>query len=141
MWLERLTELTPDATFAPPAADDAIRACEQALGRRLPDDLVGLLRETNGVEGEFGLGLVWPVERIIRENVLFRTGRDYVDLYMPFDPLVFFADAGNGDQFAFVLPEGREDVFAWNHEDDSRSWVAPDLARYLKWWLDGTVKL
>lgn len=30
---------------------------------------------------------------------------------------------------------------AWNHEDDSSSWVAPDLVTYLTWWLDGTIRL
>jgi len=35
----------------------------------------------------------------------------------------------------------RPDVFVWNHEDDSRTWVAPDLRRYLEWWADGRIKL
>jgi hypothetical protein len=59
---------------------------------------------------------------------------------MPFDNLLFFADAGNGDQFAFPIQAGevrRPDVFCWNHEDDSRIWVAPSLEKYLEWWLTG----
>jgi hypothetical protein len=35
----------------------------------------------------------------------------------------------------------RLDVFVWTHEDDSRNWVAPSLAKYLEWWLGGTIKL
>ena len=61
-----------------------------------------------------------------------------------FDPLLFFADAGNGDQFAFVITAGkirRPDIFAWDHENDSRTWVAPSLAKYLEWWLSGDLKL
>ena len=62
---------------------------------------------------------------------------------MPFDPLLFFDDAENGDQFAFSILKGeirRPDVFAWNHEDDSRQWVAPSLAKYLESSLNGTMK-
>ena len=60
---------------------------------------------------------------------------------MPFGPLLFFADAGNGDLFALLSRIDRSDVFAWNHEDDSRTWVAPSLAKYLKWLLTGQIKL
>lgn len=111
------------------------------MGSRLDEDLVALLLETNGVIGENGLALIWPVERIAEDNITFRTTPAFADLYMPFDPLVFFGDAGNGDQFAFVLRDGRKDVFAWNHENDSRTWVAPRLDRYLTWWIDGTITL
>jgi SMI1-KNR4 cell-wall len=141
VWIDMIRGLTPHAGFRPPASDAAIRDCERALGDPLGDDLAALLRETNGVTGEYDLGLIWPVERVAADNITFRTTPEFADLYMPFDALLFFADAGNGDQFAFVLRDGRKDVFAWDHETDSRSWVAPDLAKYLTWWLDGTIKL
>ncbi|MDQ4123150.1 MAG: SMI1/KNR4 family protein [Acidobacteriota bacterium] len=63
---------------------------------------------------------------------------------MPFDSLLFFADAGNGDQFAFRILKGeirRNDVFVWNHEDDSRTWVASNLKQYLQWWLSGKLQI
>lgn len=63
---------------------------------------------------------------------------------MPFEPLLFFADAGNGDMFAYTVCNGsvrRPDIFVWNHEDDSRTWVAPSLALYLEWWLSGKLKV
>jgi hypothetical protein len=141
MWVEMIRALEPRAEFAAPATEEAIRSCEVALGVALDDDLVALLRETNGVAGEFGVGLVWPVERIAADNLMFRTTPVFADLYMPFDSLLFFAEAGNGDQFAFVLRDCRRDVFVWDHENDSRSWVAPCLERYLTWWLDGTMAL
>ena len=58
---------------------------------------------------------------------------------MPFDPLLFFADAGNGDQFAFPITTAgaRNDVFVWTHEDDSRRWYAASLDKYVAWWLSG----
>jgi len=60
---------------------------------------------------------------------------------MPFDALLFFGDAGTGDLFGLVPHTGRPDVFAWNHEDDSRTWVAPGLGKYLEWWQNGRIKL
>ncbi len=136
-----IRDLEPRAKFRAPATEAAIRSCERSLGARLDEDLVALLLETNGVVGEFGLGLIWPIERIAADNITFRTTPDFADLYMPFDPLVFFADDGGGDQFAFVQRDRRKDVFVWDHENDSRTWVAPHLDRYLTWWLDGTITL
>ena len=121
--------------------NEAIAETEAQLGGRLPDDLTALLHETNGVTGEYGLGVVWPVERIARANVSFRAS--FRDVYMPFDALLFFAEAGNGDQFAFPLTSSGvgQDVFVWDHENDSRTWFASSLRLYLKWWLTGEHRL
>ena len=66
-------------------------------------------------------------------------------MYMPLDHLLFIADAGNGDQFAFpISADGtihRPDVFVWSHEDDSRRMVAPSLKFYFEWWLSGQLKI
>jgi len=141
MWIEMIRGLEPEAEFRPPATAESIHACQETLGNRLDRDLVDLLREANGVSGKYGLGLIWPVERITTDNITFRTTPAFAELYMPFDSLLFFADVGNGDQFAFVLRDQRHDIFVWDHETDSRSWVAPRLAEYLTWWLDGRIKL
>ena len=144
MWQQLIVSLTPDHEFAAPVAWAELALAEEKLGLQFPDDLRGLLLETNGVQGQYGLGLVWPVERIVGDNVNFRTNEVFKGLYMPFDPLLFFADAGNGDQFAFPIQLGtvrRNNVFVWNHEDDSRTWVAPSLAKYLEWWLKGTIRV
>lgn len=92
------------------------------------------------MEGEYGLGLVWDVERITKDNTWFRRDADYTELYMPFDPLVFFTDAGNGDQFA-VSMHGNQEVYVWNHEDDSRTWVAPTVLQFLEAWMTGRLKV
>jgi hypothetical protein len=141
MWRERISGWTGEASFHEGASEVTIRACETALDQRLPGDLVELLRESNGVEGEYGLGLVWPIERIQADNLHFRADRMFGSLYMPFEPLLFFADAGNGDQFAFVMRNRPADVFVWDHETDSRTMVAPSLATYLEWWLDGRINI
>ena len=62
------------------------------------------------------------------------------DSYMPFDCLLFFSDAGNGDQFAYTIAGGevrRPDIFVWNHEDDSRAWVSSSLRSFLPDWISG----
>ncbi|MFD9096994.1 SMI1/KNR4 family protein [Streptomyces collinus] len=55
--------------------------------------------------------------------------------------LLFFADTGGGDLFALLSRIDRPDVFTWNHEDDSRTWVAPNLATYLEWRMTGRIDL
>lgn len=141
MWRERIRALSDRATFSDAADEASFEWAEQALGTPLPSVLTHLLAESNGVWGEYDLGLVWPLERIVSDNLLFRSSPRFRDLYMPFDPLLFFADAGNGDQFAFVRAPQRDDIFVWDHETDSRTWVAGNLDQYLQWWLDGTLEI
>ncbi|MFE1883504.1 SMI1/KNR4 family protein [Streptomyces diastatochromogenes] len=141
MWTAVVAALPGTTVFQPPAAESSLLRCATVLGHALPADLAALLRESNGIEGEYGAGLIWSAERIVSENQTLREDGDLATLYMPFDPLLFFADAGNGDLFALLPGLRRPDVFVWNHEDDSRTWVAPSLAKYLEWWLTGQIKL
>lgn len=116
---------------------------ELGLKINLPEELRSLLLESDGIEGEFGLGLIWNCRRIIEDNLKFRNSSDFLDLYMPFEPLLFFADTGTGDQFAYAILNNhirRHDIYIWNHEDDSRIWAAPSLEKYLEWWLTGKIK-
>ena len=137
VWIELIGRWTSNAVFAEAARVEEVEACEHHLGHPLPAEVRELLLETNGVEGEDGLEVVWPVDRIRTDNIMLRTSPELAALYMPFDPLLFFAEAGNGDQFAVVLRDDRTDVFLWDHETDSRTWAAPDLATYLESLLDG----
>ena len=144
MWTGLIQNLTSKHEFFSPTNREEILKAEQLLGVLLPDELKDLLKESNGVYSEYGLGLIWPLERIIKDNLDFRQTPDFKDLYMPFEPLLFFADAGNGDQFAFVILDGevrQTDIFVWNHENDSRSWAAPSLQMYLDWWLSGKLNI
>jgi SUKH superfamily protein len=140
VWRERISALTEHAKYAVPVANADLISAEVVLGP-LPAQLGDLLAETDGVWGAYDLDLIWPLARIVRDNVMFRTNPDFASVYMPFDALLFFADAGNGDQFAFPCLPRRDDVFVWDHESDSRSWVAGSLDQYLQWWLDGTLKI
>ncbi|GHD08737.1 SMI1/KNR4 family protein [Streptomyces violarus] len=141
MWIELVEGLPGAAVFQAPASEPALLRCASSLGHPLPADLVALLRECDGIEGEYEAGLIWSAERIASENRTLRDDSELATLYMPFDPLLFFADADNGDLFALLPGLRRPDVFVWNHEDDSRTWVAPSLAKYLEWWLTGQIKL
>jgi hypothetical protein len=141
VWIELVRGLYNEIEFASGAGEPDLKGVEAGLGLALPLDLKALLAEADGITVEDGLGLVWPTRRISAENLRMRSMRD--GLYMPFDHLVFFGDAGNGDQFAFPVRDGSirtSDVVVWNHEDDSRMWAAPDLRRYIEWWADGRIK-
>jgi hypothetical protein len=143
-WREFIQNFTQDFTFHSSATLDEIEKAEVRLGVLLPDELKSLLLESNGVEGSYGLGLIWDVERIKKDNFNFRQILDFKNWYMPFDHLLFFADAGNGDQFAFGILNGeirKPDIFVWNHENDSRQWVAPTLDVYIEWWLGNKLKI
>ena len=144
MWRKLIAGCFSSAGFSTGCSDDALDAVERALGVGLPSDLRAALGESDGVSGEHELALLWPLARIREDNLLFRSNADFQDLYMPFEHLLFFADAGNGDQFAFAIQGTavrRPDIFAWNHENDSRTWVAPSLERYFDWWLSGRIVL
>lgn len=131
MWCALIRSLTDDYTCRDPATPGEIAACERVLGSPLPAELAELLLEANGIDDEYGGGVVWSTERIAEENRSFRTNEDFPGLYMPFDSLLFFGDAGNGDLFAFVSLDGLDNVFAWDHETDSRIHIARGVRRYL----------
>ncbi|MFI8326889.1 SMI1/KNR4 family protein [Streptomyces sp. NPDC085529] len=131
MWREAALEAFPGAGFRSPAQVGALAEAEHRLERGLPAELRQLLLESNGVIGHTAVDTVWSVERIVDQNLLFRSDSSFAQLYMPFDALLFFGDNGGGDQFAFVQTPERPDIFVWEHETDSRRWVARDLRDYL----------
>ncbi len=144
MWRDLLQNLSEDLTFHPPASAEEIARIASELGIDLPVELHSILSESNGIGGKYGLGLLWEGTRILEDNQRFRNSSDFPDLYMPFDHLLFFGDAGNGDQFAFTILRGgviRPEIFVWNHEDDSRSWIAPSLKTFYEWWLTGKISV
>jgi len=69
---------------------------------------------------------------------------EYRDRYMPFDHLLFFSDAGNGDVFGYAIINGviqTSRIYVWNHEDDSRSCVAPSLKYFIKGWITDEISI
>ena len=143
MWREYIQTLEPGATFFPGATPSELSSLEATFGLVLPEELRSLLTESNGVRGTSGLRLIWAVEEMTKRNMEMRTAPSFRDNF-PFDHLLFFADAGNGDQFALGIIQGaikRPAISVWNHEDDSRTWVAPTLKRYLEWWVSGKLTI
>ncbi|MBP1994441.1 SMI1/KNR4 family protein [Paenibacillus eucommiae] len=143
MWLEFFLSVSNKCTFTGPASTDDIIAVEKQFGVKLPEEYKGIILETNGVKESYELGLIWSLERVIEENLRYRE-QFFKTYYMPFDSLLFFAESGIGDLFAFPIINQivcKEDVFVWNHDDDSRRWVAPSVSKYVEWWLNGCIKI
>lgn len=114
----------------------------------LPGELKEFYKQANGINelmDNIKIGeVIWPIERVIETNKSFRNEPAFKDLYMSFEELFFFSDAGNGDLFAFVALNDkfdRSDIYVWNHENDSRTWVAPNLGKFIEWWMNGTIKV
>jgi SMI1 / KNR4 family (SUKH-1) len=98
-----------------------------------PAELLDVLRESDGVYDEFGAAVVWPTAEIVTENQQMRTNPDFESLYWSFAQILFVGEDGSGDLFGYrVLPgdEVQNDIYRWEHEDDSRSWFALSLSDY-----------
>lgn len=144
MWRELIAQLEPQANFAPGATAERLSQLELVLGVSLPIDLRSLLSESDGVEGQYGLHLVWSTDEIQELNLQRRNDPGFRSTYMPLDSLLFFADAGNGEMFALGIIEGsiqRPYVYVWNPINDSRTWIASSVRRYLEAWLTGKLKV
>ncbi len=81
--------------------------------------------------GHTHVDTVWSLDEIVEQNRRFWSDSTFAQFYMSFDAFLFFGDNGGGDQFAFVQKPHRPDVFVWEHESDSRRWVANNLRDYL----------
>ncbi len=151
-WRELIGEAEKEAKrnyqFLSPITDEEIKEFEKKLEVEFPDELLSLYTTTNGIQELLGdqiIGnLIWSSDEVIERNLEMRNTLDFSDLYMPFDCLLFLADVGNGDLFG--IPElnhkfPRLDIFLWNHEDDSRTWVASNLYQFVKAWILGNLKV
>ena len=106
----------------------------------MPNELKDFLGESNGILGRFALNAIYSTDNLIRENQSMRSLDDYVDLYMPFDNLLFIGEDGGGSYFGYsITKSGRttDQIFCWDHETDARSDVAWGLKSYIEWYLDG----
>ncbi|WP_158566670.1 SMI1/KNR4 family protein [Actinomadura craniellae] len=143
MWCKLIEEHTSRAGFASPATERELHRVEESLGHLLPEELAELLGETNGVIDANGYNLVFSAEQLLQGNLEMRTYPALKRLYMSFDQLLFFSDApGDGSLFAYALvPEGRPDIFVWDHRTDNRRCVAPSLEHFIQAWLTGRIQL
>ncbi|MEY2242066.1 SMI1/KNR4 family protein [Streptomyces sp. BF23-18] len=131
MWRETAAQTFPGVGLREAVQESALAVAQERLGRRLPAELRALLLESDGVIGHTDTDTVWPLDQIVEQNLLFWSDASLARLYMSFDAFLFFGDNGGGDQFAFVQRPERPDIFVWEHESDSRRWVAGGLRDYL----------
>lgn len=121
----------------PPATDTALNDIEVVLGVALPEVLRQALKTHNGLRDGQRWWILWSAEEILRQNEALRADPED-GLYMPFDHCLFIGpDAyGGGDLVFYPIQSdgkiGRDDLFLWEHETDSRRWLAPNLDTYLK---------
>ena len=142
MWKNLINKVSEDPEFNQPATHEQLKEINDNFNLNITNELADLLKETNGVDLE-GVRF-WSSSEIIEENVERRTLEVYKDSYMSFHSLLFFADAGNGDFFGFSIINGdiqKDDIYVWNHEDDSRTWIAPSLEDFLVWWSEGEISI
>lgn len=104
MW-RGLIEESGAGPSCPPADPAVLHRVEQSLGHPLPPDLSALLLQTDGIEGPYGEGIVWPAEQILENNRAFRTDPDIRSLHRPFDSLLFIGDVRR------ALESGGEDWY------------------------------
>ncbi|ANC08487.1 MULTISPECIES: SMI1/KNR4 family protein [Bacillus cereus group] len=143
MWKDTIHSISSNLSLKNPATKEELTDIQQCLHVELPNDLYQLLQETNGIEGEYG-DFIWSASKIKTENMNMRNIADFKDLYMPFGCLLFFADGGNGDLFGYSILNGkvqRDDIYVWNHENDSRTWIAPSLEIFMEWWESGKITI
>ena len=78
-----------------------------------------------------GADTIMTIELMVAENLQLRNEEDFHKLYMPFDNLLFFGAAINGDLWAFGIKMNGDfddlNLYGWDHENDARPWVARNI--------------
>lgn len=143
MWIELAQRFQPEVRAAAPASKAAIEEAEEVLGVEFPAELRGLLEETDGLVDVYGAGL-WSVAQLVESTLQMWEQFSGSDQYMPFGNLLMIGDAGNGDLFAYPIQGdgsiNRPDIFLWDHETDSRQWVAASLQQFIERWFGGELQ-
>ncbi len=131
VWRELIDEACPGVELAAPANEATIVEVEKVLSLPLPFELASLLGECNGVHNQYGDAVVWPAERLIEDNLAMRADTDAVELYAPFDELIFFGDTDMGPQFAYAHTDYGPGIILWDQETDQRRLAVVSLRDYL----------
>ncbi len=118
----------------PPAEKAQILEAESELGIEFSNDLKSFYLESNGVIYQNSMVII-PITEMITTNLDYRSRQGFSELYMSFDNLLIFGEAPNGDLFAYPIKKSGKieslDIFGWDHETDSRLWVASDLKNFI----------
>ena len=143
-WKSYIASFAIDVHYAEPATTEQLDEVVEQLNVKLPPMLLGLLKQTNGVFDYHKCPVVWSTDQMIEDNLFFRNFEDYKDIYMRFDHLLFFSDSGCGDLFGFAILNGQvqtDAIFVWDHETDSRTWIAASLETFLKGWMTDEISI
>ncbi|MFS0688827.1 SMI1/KNR4 family protein [Sporosarcina sp. 179-K 8C2 HS] len=145
MWKDYLISISKECQFKAPATEADILLIKRDLDIDLPKKLADLYKETNGVFGNYGSSFIWSTEQMVKENLFFGATIHEQDVSMrSLDTFLFFSDAGNGDLFGYSIENGRaqnDDIYVWNHEDESRRVIASSLEEFLKGWILGEISV
>lgn len=138
MWWELIKTASPDYALNQPIREQEIYFVERALGVEFPETLRQLLQEANGGTDQDAQWVLWELAKIEKGNQELR----HADTHMPVHHLLFFAEDGNHNLYAFGII-GRtvrlDRVYLWRRDDDSRICVANSLEEFLERWLEGKV--
>ncbi|MCM3711114.1 SMI1/KNR4 family protein [Sporosarcina luteola] len=137
MWKDYLVSVSKECQFKAPATEADSALIKEKLNIDLPKKLADLYKETNGVFGNCGISFIWSTEQMVKENLFSRSMR-------PVDTLLFFSNAGNGDLFGYLIKNGsipNDDIYVWNHEDDSQRVIASSLEEFIKGWILGEISV
>ncbi|WP_164545504.1 SMI1/KNR4 family protein [Paenibacillus albus] len=136
MWKDYINTFTQEYTFNPPANENEVAQISEKLGVVCPDELIGLLLETNGIDHEFGYPLIYSTLQIVDRNIEERTSEDNKEIGLSYDDMLLFSDAGNGDYFGYIIKNGvvQEGIYVGDHEEGSRTKVVSSLREFIKGW-------
>ena len=146
MWKDYLISISKECQFKSPATEADISLIKRELDIDLPEKLADLCKETNGVFGNYGISFIWSTEQMVKENLFFGAIQKQSDSMRSWslDTILFFSDAGNGDLFGYLIENGsiqNDDIYVWNHEDDSRRVIASSLEEFIKGWILGEISV
>ncbi|MES9760209.1 SMI1/KNR4 family protein [Priestia megaterium] len=128
--------------YGEPASIEDIEVLEKLFSIQIPKELRSLLYETNGINDSYGYSLIWSIEKITRENL--NLGERLEDVYLPFNNLLFFADARNGDMFGYSISDRsikQNDIYLWNHRNNEQTQIAPSLNDFVEDWIRGKLSI
>ncbi|WP_394514548.1 SMI1/KNR4 family protein [Priestia aryabhattai] len=128
--------------YGEPASIEDIEVLEKLFSIQIPKELRSLLYETNGINDSYGYSLIWSIEKITRENL--NLGERLEDVYLPFNNLLFFADARNGDMFGYSILDRsikQNDIYLWNHRNNEQTNIAPSLNDFVEDWIRGKLSI
>ena len=131
--IEEHSEDDEEVEFSPTCSKEKLDDSFAKLEVSPPNELIKLLENTDGFSTDFAITVLSSSD-IVETNLKYWNENFLSDIYMSFNSLLFFAEAGNGDLFAYRILEGKvssNDIYVWNHENDSRVWVASNLKNFI----------